>query len=285
MYALTGANGRLGRLVLKHLLRQVPANQIIATTRDPHQLADIAAQGVVVRRADFSDPATLPTAFAGATRLLIISTDGVGQRVEGHRAAVAGAVAAGVGHLLYTSAPKADPNSPNPILAEHGQTELLLAASGVPWTALRNSSYTEILQQLLDLLLVDGHVLLPEAQGKHSWITREDCARAAAGALVGRLAIAGAVDVTGPEALSFADTAQRLSRLSGRMLTPQALPEYEIIARVVAKGVSVGVATFMVGLANSIARDLSTVPTDIVELASGTKPSPVDVVFGSPATV
>ena len=54
MYALTGANGQLGRLVVKHLLAQVPANQIIATTRSPQQLADIASLGVVVRRADFS---------------------------------------------------------------------------------------------------------------------------------------------------------------------------------------------------------------------------------------
>ncbi len=43
MYALTGASGQLGRLVLKHLLTLVPANQVIATTRDPEKLADIAA--------------------------------------------------------------------------------------------------------------------------------------------------------------------------------------------------------------------------------------------------
>jgi len=103
MYALTRASGQLGRLVLKHLLTQVPANQVIATTRDPQKLADIAAKGVVVRHADFSDPATLAKAFEGATRLLIISTNVVGQRVEGHKAAVAGAVVAGVSHIVYTS--------------------------------------------------------------------------------------------------------------------------------------------------------------------------------------
>ena len=69
MYALTGANGHLGRLVIKRLLTQVPANQIIATTRDPRKLADIASLGVIVRRADFSDPTTLAAAYKGATRL------------------------------------------------------------------------------------------------------------------------------------------------------------------------------------------------------------------------
>ncbi len=81
MYALTGANGHLGRLVIKHLLAQVPANQIIATTRDPQKLADIASLGVIVRRADFSDPTTLAAAYAGASRLLIISTYVVGKSV------------------------------------------------------------------------------------------------------------------------------------------------------------------------------------------------------------
>ena len=279
MYALTGADGHLGRLVLKHLLTQVPANQVIATTRNPDKLADIATLGVDVRRADFSDPATLSTAFAGATRLLIISTDVVGQRVAGHKAAIDGAVAAGVGHIVYTSAPKADPNSTNTIAAEHGQTELALAASGITWTALRNSFYTEVLKGITDLLLINGQLLIPEAQGKHSWVTREDCARAAAGALAGRLTDSGPLDVTGPEALSFADVADRLSRISGHTITAHALPDNEIIAQVEAKGVPADTVGFMVGLASWLAREVPTTPTDTVERASGTQPSPVDAIL------
>ena len=279
MYALTGAGGHLGRLVLKHLLTQVPANQVIATTRNPDELADIATLGVDVRRADFSDPATLSTAFAGATRLLIISTDVVGQRVAGHKAAIDGAVAAGVGHIVYTSAPKADPNSTNTIAAEHGQTELALAASGIKWTALRNSFYTEALKGITDLLLINGQLLIPEAQGRHSWVTRDDCARAAAGALAGRLTDSGPLDVTGPEALSFADVADRLSRISGHTITAHPLPDNEIIAQVEAKGVPADTAGFMVGVASWLAREVSTTPTDTVERASGTKPSPVDAIL------
>src|SRR5215467_4193782 len=82
----------LGSLNINTLVR---ADQIIATTRNPERLADLAAQGVVVRRADFTDPATLPTAFAGASRLLIISTDTIGQRVEQHKAAIEAAAIAG----------------------------------------------------------------------------------------------------------------------------------------------------------------------------------------------
>lgn len=276
MYALTGANGHLGRLVIKHLLTFVPADQIIATTRNPESLADFAAQGVVVRRADFTDPASLPTAFAGATRLLIISTDTLGQRVEQHKAAIAGAVAAGVSHIVYTSAPAADPNASHPILAEHGQTEVALRESGVQWTALRNSFYSDLIKDFLGALLVNGELLIPEGSAKHSWVTREDCARAAAGALVGKLADVGPVDVTGPEALSFADLVQRYFSISGQQIGTKVLPEQEILSQVLAKGVPEAAAGFVVGFVAWTAREMPTTPTDTVERASGTKPAPVD---------
>lgn len=285
MYAITGASGQLGRLVIQQLLMQVPADQIIATTRNPEGLADFAAKGVVVRRADFGDPATLPAAFAGATRLLIISTDVVGQRVAGHKTAITAAKEAGVKHIAYTSVPKANPNGSHPILAEHGQTEATLANSGVQWTALRNCIYAEVLQNMISLLLVNEELLIPEGSAKHTWVTREDCARAAAGALLGKLAVSGPVDVTGPEALSFADVAQRFSQISGRPIAAHVLPDNEITAQVVAKGVPAEVAGFMVPMASWLAREAATTPTDIVEQASGTKPAPVDVVLRSQVAV
>ena len=283
MYTVTGASGHLGRLVIKHLLTFVPADQVIATTRRPEQMSNVAAQGVSVRYADFSAPETLPTAFAGATRLLIISTEAVGQRVPEHKAAIAAAVAAGAEHIVYTSAPQANPNAAYPILAEHGQTEQALAEAGVAWTALRNSFYAEVLKGLIDLMQVDGQLLIPEAQGKHSWVTREDCARAAVGALSGRLADSGPIDVTGPEALSFADVAQRLSALSGRSIPVQALPDDEIITRVIAKGVPADTAGFMIPMASWLASNLSTTPTDTVERASGSKPVSVDAILNAQA--
>ena len=281
MYALTGANGHLGRLVIKHLLTHVPADQILATTRTPEHLADLAAQGVVVRRADFTNPATLPAAFAGSTRLLIISTDTIGQRVEQHKAAIEAAASAGVGHIVYTSAPHADPNASHPILAEHGQTEAALAASGVEWTALRNSFYSESLKDLIGVLLVNGQVLIPEGSARHSWVTREDCARAAAGTLAGKIADVGPLDVTGPEALSFADVVHRYSGISGQLVDAKVLPEQEILAQVLAKGVPQGAAGLLIGSLGWIAREMPTTPTDTVLRASGTKPSPVDEVLRS----
>ena len=280
MYAITGANGHLGRLVLKHLLSQVPANQIIATSRDPGKLEDIASLGVIVRRADFAEPSTLMAAYAGATSLLIISTFVAGKTFELHKAAISAAGSAGVSHLVYTSTPNAEPKSGNPLLADHGKTEVALAESGIRWTALRNGYYSEFLKNFLDFLLVKNRFLLPEGLSRHPWISREDCARAAAGALLGKLKTAGTIDVTGPEALSFADLASRMVSLSEHQIAAQTLTDSEIIAEVVKKGVTAEVAASTMRLISWISRESAVSPTDAVELASGIKPEPVDVVLG-----
>lgn len=281
MYALTGANGQLGRLVLQHLLNKVPANQIIATTRHPEQLADFAAKGVIVRPANFSDPATLAAAFEGATRLLIISTDTLGQRAAQHRAAIEAAVAAGVNHIIYTSAPAADPNSPNPILKEHGETEAALAASGVKWTALRNNIYTEVLPSTLDALLHDGKLLSLAGQGKPIWVSREDCARTAAEVLAGDGTITGPVDLTGQEALGFPELAQRLAKILGRSIVSEALTDEEFTVHLVAKGLPQPAVAGLTGIVNWMSRGDFSTPTNLVEQVTGLKPTPVDEVLRS----
>ncbi|MGZ3306758.1 MAG: NAD(P)H-binding protein, partial [Asticcacaulis sp.] len=106
-FLVSGANGKLGRQVTQ-LLLDSGAGAVIAASRDPSKLADLAARGAETRRADFDDPASLNEAFKGVDRLLLISTDslGAGQRLAQHKNAVAAARAAGVKHIVYTSMPK-----------------------------------------------------------------------------------------------------------------------------------------------------------------------------------
>ena len=279
MYALTGANGQLGRLVLQHLLMLVPADQIIATTRNPHQFDNFETRGIIVRHADFADPAPLRAAFAGAKSLLIISTNAIGHRVEQHQAAVEAAALAGVRQIVYTSCPEASAHASSPVKLEHGLTESALATSGVAWTALRNHLYTEALPYIINSLRIGDQLLIPEGQGKPAWITREDCARTAAFVLAGLSHFSGPVDVTGPERLSLTDIARRYSSISGHPLTARVLPEHEIIAQIMAKGVPAQVAAGVVGIASGVAHDTTSTVSNIVEQATGTQASPVDVVL------
>ena len=129
---VTGATGQLGRLVVQALVqRGVPAEQIIATGRRTQALPDLADRGVVVRRADFNDQASLPEAFAGADKLLLVSGSEAGQRVRQHANAINAAKAAGVGFLAYTSGVRAN-TSTLLVMKDHRATEGLLAEAGVP---------------------------------------------------------------------------------------------------------------------------------------------------------
>jgi NAD(P)H dehydrogenase (quinone) len=135
---VTGATGQLGRLVVQALVqRGVPAEQIIATGRRTEVLGDLADRGVVVRRADFNDQASLPEAFAGADKLLLVSGSEAGQRVRQHANAINAAKAAGVEFIAYTSGIRAG-TSTMLAVQDHRATEQLLAEAGVPHARLRN---------------------------------------------------------------------------------------------------------------------------------------------------
>jgi NAD(P)H dehydrogenase (quinone) len=277
-FALTGANGQLGRLTLAHLMKLVPADQIVATSRSPESLSEFASRGVVLREADFNKPETLTKAFAGATRLLVISTDAMtGEGRFAHsRTAIEAAVDAGIRHITFTSSPNAAADSDHPFIRSAGLIEALLADSAPAWTALRNNVYMEGVAYFLDALRDGRTIFIPEGEAKPAWIAREDCARAAAWVLAGRSAISGAVELTGPEALGFADLARRWAVLNGQELAVEVLPDAELADRLAAKGMQRPMAEGIAGQAAWLSRQPGTAATGVVEEATGVKPRSVD---------
>lgn len=286
MLTVTGASGQLGRLVIEQLRQRVPASQIIATTRHPELLADLAASGVTVRHADFTNPATLPAAFAGTTRLLIISTDDLatGTRADQHRAAVEAAAAVGVEFIAYTSIVGADPNSQTVLVRDHGLTEAVLAASGLSWTALRNNIYAQALLQFLGPSFSEGTLFLPEGDARSSWVTREDCARVAAAVLAGNTDLTGPIDVTGPEGLSFAEVAAQLPAILGHPVPVRQVSTEQYIAQLAAAGLPGPAAAGLGGFVASIANRGYGAVADTVERATGTPATPVAEVLRALAT-
>jgi len=118
MIVITGATGRLGRLGIHALLRTEPASSIVAALRSLDKAEDPAALGVLVRQANHRQPASLKSAFAGADKLLLISSGEVGQRVPQHRTMIDAASRAGLKLLAYTSMLHAD-TSPLKLAEEH----------------------------------------------------------------------------------------------------------------------------------------------------------------------
>jgi len=218
---VTGAAGQLGQRVVHHLLEtyKVPAGRIIAATRDPSKLADLATKGVATRKADFDDAAGLVSAFEGAGTVLIISTDALavpGQRLKQHTAAVNAAAKAGVKHIAYTSMPSPD-KSLVTFAPDHLGTENAIKASGLPYTILRDAWYFDNFMMSLPHNLEGGKWYTATKGGKVPYITREDCALAIAAALVGKPENK-TYTLTGSTSYSIADVASAVTAITGRPL-------------------------------------------------------------------
>jgi NAD(P)H dehydrogenase (quinone) len=218
-FLVTGASGQLGGQVIEFLLRK-NAGPVIAMTRKPEKLAALQARGVTVRKGDFDDPGSLEAAFAGADRVLIVSTDGVGRpggRVTQHVPAVKAAAAAGVGHVVYTSAPAPTPTSRDSVINDHYWTEVAMAESKLHgWTVLRNNIYTDMLLRGLPAAIASGQLFSATGKGGRSYVTRADCAAAGAGALADGFAGKRILDVTGPAPVTQDEIAAIASELSGK---------------------------------------------------------------------
>jgi NAD(P)H dehydrogenase (quinone) len=274
---VTGASGQLGRRVIAHLLQthRVPAGQIIATTRKPETLADLAAQGVQVRSADFDNPASLVTAFSGAQRLLLISTDALdrpGRRLAQHQAAVAAAVQAGVQHVVYTSMPRPEPGSPIPFAPDHYGTEQALAASPMGWTVLRHSWYMENLFLNLPQVLGSGQWFTAAGEGRVTHVSREDCARADAAALASASTTSASHLITGPETHTTREIAQLAGEVLGRPLAVVQVSPDALAKGMAAAGVPPFLVPLLVSFDVNTAQGRVETVTDAVKALTGTGP-------------
>ncbi len=284
---VTGASGHLGQRVLHHLLDTlgVPASRIIATTRRPGQLTDWAARGVSVRPLDFADAAAIPAALAGATRLLLISTDAIGQRLAQHEAVIAAARTAGIEHVVYTSMP--DPfDSLVTFAPEHAGTERALAASGLPgWTVLRNHWYFENLLMSLPSVLTSGKWFTATGNGRFAHIARNDLGRAAAAALANPLQTTATYEVTGARAWSIAEIAALVSQVTGRAIDVVPVSADALTQGLVAHGIPEPFAQALASIdASTAAGQVSTV-TDHYRVLTGVDPQPFEQWLAEPATL
>jgi len=226
MIVVTGATGQLGQLVIKALLKKVPAASIVAAVRNVEKAKDLAALGVQVRHADYSQPATWDAALKGVDKVLLISSSEIGQRSKQHKAVIDAAKRAGVKLLAYTSVLRAD-TSVLGLAGEHRETEADIRASGVPFVFLRNGWYTENYTAGVPTALSLGAVYGCAGDGRIASATRADYAEAAAVALTADNQAGKTYELAGDVAFTLTEFAAELSRQSGKAIGYVNLPEAE----------------------------------------------------------
>ena len=230
---VTGATGKLGALIVKHLLQKLPAASVVAGGRN----AAKAPAGVEFRHVDYNAPASIEAALQGVTRVVLVSGSEVGKRVPQHQAVIDAAKRAGVRLLAYTSILKANTN-PFLLATEHRATEDVLAASKLPCIRLRNGWYTDNYIATAAVAMQFGVIQSASGKARFSTASRDDYAAGAAALILRDDHQPGqAYELAGSSSFSKQEYAALLSRKSGKQVVVQDLSESQYMAALMQVGV------------------------------------------------
>jgi uncharacterized protein YbjT (DUF2867 family) len=213
--AISGVTGHVGGIVLRRLANMAEHGHLIGLVRDPSRAPQ--REGVEIRVADYADAASCEKALTGVDVFFMVSGHESEDRVAQHRNVIGAAAKAGVKHIVYTSFVGAGPDATFTLGRDHGLTEEAIRASGMEFTFLRDNFYLDVLPLFAD---ENGVIRGPAGEGRVAAVARADVADVAVAVLRKPELQAGrTLELTGPEALSFAEVASRASAILGKPMT------------------------------------------------------------------
>ena len=214
MILVTGATGTTGR----ELVRRLSARgvKVRGLTRDPAKAASLASlPNVEIVAGDMARPETLGPALQGVERAMLISTSDA-MMLEVQSNFIEAARKAGVKHVVKLSGIMPELDSPFRYARMHGQIEKVLEASGMAFTHLRAGEFFTAYFRRVTMLVAKGLLVLPMEDARIASIDIGDLAEVAATVLTGPGHAGRIYPLTGPEALSMAEVAQKLSVVTGK---------------------------------------------------------------------
>jgi uncharacterized protein YbjT (DUF2867 family) len=264
MIVVTGATGNIGSRVVGELT----SAGIVCRgfVRDATKAAGLLGADVAVAVGDFADPASIRLGIDGADAV-VLSSGNDPRQVE-FEANVVDAVAATSGcPLVKVSSVGADPASPASFVAWHGRSEAHLAASGLPATVLRANFFMSNLFAAAGSVAHGGPLVAPAGSARIAMVDPRDIAAS----IVSVLTTAGhhgeTYELTGPEALTYAEVADTIADALGRPVEFLDAPETAVHDSVIAEGMPEWFAAGFVSLFAELRRGIAeTVTTAVREL-------------------
>ncbi|MBY0413447.1 MAG: SDR family oxidoreductase [Bdellovibrionales bacterium] len=267
MIVVTGASGQLGQLVISELLRKMTPQKIVAVVRDSSKVKTLSDIGINVRIADYNNPASLDAAFLGAKKILLISSNDIGNRLEQHRAVIFAAKKVKTLELFaYTSILKSNATSMK-LAGEHIATEKIIQENNLPAVILRNGWYSENYLDQLKGALESGTFFGSAKEGIISAASRADYAEAAAMALTKENQAGKIYELAGDQAFTLFELANIASEVTGKKITYLDLPENDYAKALVEIGLPESYANIFADSDVGISRgDLFTDKNDLSTL-------------------
>jgi uncharacterized protein YbjT (DUF2867 family) len=270
MVVVTGATGTIGRHLVKHLERRgVEPKAVVRTEARGRTL------GVPYVVADLDDPGSLARAFEGATRLFLNGPVDVAMARQ-QKAAVDAARAAGVARLVRVSAAGSSPTSDRAVNAWHAEIDAHAERSGIPAALLRPTFFTQNLLKGAAGVRAEAKLHGAFGSGRLAFVDTSDIAECGAVLLTQAEAPHGAFVVTGPEALSFAEVAERLSARLGRRVAYVDRPAAAVVEAMKARGMAPPIAESFGKMMEAFARGEASEVTPAVRALTGHPARSVD---------
>ena len=213
MILITGAGGTVGSEVVKEL--QSIGAPFRAAFHSEDKAAAARARGIDAVVIDYTRPETLTAALDGVDRLFLLS-GGAPDQTQRELNMVEAAKNAGVRHVVKLSVIDADTESYS-FAKVHRPVEKAIEASGMAWTHLRPNGFMQNLSNyMIGTIRDQGAFYSSLGEAKVSHVDVRDVAAVAAKALTEPGHEGKAYTLTGPEGLTYAEIASKISAASGR---------------------------------------------------------------------
>lgn len=273
---VTGVTGQLGKAVIDLLIKKVSVSDIAVLVRDASKVENLEAQGVEIRIGDFNDEASLVSAFAGIDKLYFVSSSDIVNRLQQHENVVNAAKKTNVKHIIYTSFQRKNESADSPIAAigeSHIKTEQWIKESGIAYTFLQNSIYTDIIPMFLgEQVLETGTIFFPAGDGKVSFALRQDMAEASVAILTSEGHENKIYDFNNDQTITFQEIANILGEISGKTITYVSPTQETYVETLSSAGVPMEYVGMFAGFAESFKQNEFDKTSNTLETLTGKKP-------------
>jgi NAD(P)H dehydrogenase (quinone) len=279
---VTGASGHIGKLTLQNLVaRDVPATKLAALVRDPSKAEDLANLGIELHQGDYMDPSSLLRAFNGVSTLMLVSTHAFTDRKQAHANVVDAAVKSGVERIVFMPIiRKAGSDfSMREVTEEDLFTEKKIVSSGLAYTFVKHPPFLNTLPSFFGPKVVETGIRVPAGSGKVAPATREDLAEAHGAILTQPGHENKTYTLTGSPAVSFAEMAEIISKITGKKVPLLTVSDNEYIETMVSSGIPNFVAPFLLDWVKGINRGEWDNVTGDLEKLIGRKPVTTEEYF------
>ena len=245
MILVIGGRSKIGAALIVDLLGRGQQVRALVRAGEPTGSFPAAAEAVT---GDLADEGSLVTAMAGVEKVFLLSSPHP-DAVSWHRHAIDAARRTQVQLLVRSSILGADRESPAEFIGAHTTCDRYLEDSGLPFVIVRPNLFLQnIPESTIPSIDASGTFYADAGEARISMVDTRDVAAVASRALTEPGHAGAHYDVTGPEALSYADVAAKLTSAMGRRISYVAAPDDAVRKALLGAGLTEWFAGALVGL-------------------------------------